>query len=884
MLNQTKLSVYVGLLAALLGLNVVVWEKPPGAKLEVEVASATANTQAEVYFDTGQGFNATEYATVRVHEGPISRRLEFLLPTRFVRAVRYDPLTTAGSVDLCGVRILLDNGREIQRLPLSGVKALNEIEILSLSPEGKRLKVKTTINSNDSQLLLPLGLPFKAEYTFRDRWRRVGWTDAVLFGVSLLILVVFRSWVSVRTFGERVMQPLGWLAARWRHSEFIPLDRGAVGFYVACVIGFGVLAAAGLHGSSIGIYNQAFQSGDAPRDTELLGSPRRVRSDEWGFHTPVILNQLFRANPMAVKDTTVGPGPAALLANVPCRHLLELFRPYFWAFHLFSADVAFAAYWQMKGLLLLTGTFTLFLLLTRSTSAAAVGALWYGLSAYTQWAYSWPSLLPEMVGLCGWAVVLFCGLLTVQGGFATLVAAGAFVLTAMGFALCFYPPHQIPLALSGLGITIWYVWTHRVGILSREGRMRRLMALVAALLVIAATVGLFLVQARESLVAAAHTVYPGQRSVNGGSVSLAWLLSNFLDFWKSEDFCPPALPNICEASGFLWLAPAALVTGLGWRRRSVLTAQPALSAAPELCLWIIFAVLAAWMTLPLPASLGRWLLLNRVPGFRCFHALGLLNAALVSLLLARQQLYPVTSIHKTPDATAGLKGTGARLDRVFLKWLGYSASLGMALVWANIQFKHFFSSWMIFASAIYCGWLLTCLSERWQKIFAWTLLVPLAWTGLGINPLDRGLNAIRDTSLFQAVEHNPDLKIGKCLVFGPADGLAGPLRAAGMDVFNSLQIIPHVNQLTTFDPTGVFQNIINQSGYLLAETPSTSQQPGFENPVVGFQIWRVYPSDARLKNIGIRFVAFPTAPESMLVASLRPVLVSTPGLWLYELP
>src|SRR5438067_1700659 len=67
---------------------------------------------------------------------------------------------------------------------------------------------------------------------------------------------------------------------------------------------------------------------------------------------------------------------------------------------------AYACYWQIKGLLLLTGTFSLLLLLTRSSLAAALGSLWYFFSAYTQWTYSWPTLLPEIMGLFGWMVCL----------------------------------------------------------------------------------------------------------------------------------------------------------------------------------------------------------------------------------------------------------------------------------------------------------------------------------------------------------------------------------------------------------------------------------------------------------------------------------------------
>ena len=167
-----------------------------------------------------------------------------------------------------------------------------------------------------------------------------------------------------RRFLGQINAPVERLAARCSRPYFLRIDARALWFYAACLAAFAILSVLGFHGSSIEIFGPGFRYSDAS-DPAVLGHFRATRVDEWNFHTPAILNQLFRVHPLALDGAADGPGKAALMTNVPCRHFTQLFRPQFWGFHLLPAEMAFAVYWQAKALLLLTGVFTLLLLLTR---------------------------------------------------------------------------------------------------------------------------------------------------------------------------------------------------------------------------------------------------------------------------------------------------------------------------------------------------------------------------------------------------------------------------------------------------------------------------------------------------------------------------------------
>ena len=859
----------MALLAATL--NWFVARQEPGARLEMEVESSV-DSLAQLFIATDKGFNEDEKVERFVHRGTSPQRLEFPLPAdRTIKAFRYDPLTTPGTVRVRHAGIRLDNGREAKRFELSLVLPMFAIQRLTPQP-GDALEVVTEPPSNDPQLLLPLTAPFLARYSAGERVSRVLRLDAafLLLGLAAGLAVSTRHRWSpgLRAGARQTGVGLDRVADRLSHPDFIRFDRLAVGFYAACLAGFLLWSVPGFHGSSITIFDRNFSVFSDSGHVPLLGSPKRVRSDEWNCQTPIILNQLLRHDRLAVSDATMGPGKTTLLANVPCAHFLMIFRPQFWPFFVLPLDAAFACYWQAKGLLLLTGVFTLLLVLTRSSFASAVGSVWFYLSAFTQWAFSWPSGLPEMIGLFGWVMALALFLTVGRDARALTLAAGACAIGAVDFALCTYPPHQIPLVLFGAAITAGWGWRHRAGIFRREDAASRLAALGGCGLVVAVAMGAFYLETRDVLEIAANTVYPGRRSVDGGAISVPWLLSHFLDFWKREDFVPPALINICEGTGYLWFAPVLLLVGPRASGRKHLT-----PGCPEPWLWAAFALLAAWMVLPVPASFGKWVFLHKVPPFRAFHALGLINVAIVAVYLARMA-------DLDPAATPRPGWDGQLVSLVSFMCTG-----GLVLHLANVSLGKFFPPLAVAVCAAYTGLLLWCLRNHWPRAFALFLLVPLAVANGNVNPLDRGLGALRGGTVFQAIQRHPELKVGKCLVYAPAEGLPGLLRGAGLDVFNSVKFVPDLVRMAHFDPGGRYREAMNQSGYLIAQPLPEGEVSRCESPIQGHQLWKVSPLDPQLRAIGVRHVVFDSQPDEKILPKLRPALTEPlPGVWIYDVP
>ncbi len=913
--------------------------------LEIPLTAESAII-SQVFYDRGEGFREQDSVRMQVAASSELHRVRFQLPAGPIRALRFDPTVTSGGV-LIGRAEIFSRADELaghKRLyaefgPESFVPA-QQIERVERSADAIRVIVPA--GANDPNLLMVLPKPIVLNFNHGYFWshlalaaicaavasRGLFWLgrqslSGRLLPALLALGAVVGAWVAsdcyftwaakreqlqhanaaftalvailaLLTAGLRwgrswVELTLRWLdtcARRLSSPSFMEFDRVAIAFCALSLVLFAGMVGAGLHGSSISMFGVSYGYWDNPHPP-LLGTPKGIRNDEWAYHTPCILYQVFRIDQFNAEKTPLGPGMTSLMTNVPVRHVSELFRPNFWPFFVLPPNLAFSAYWQMKWLGLVLGSFSMFLLLTRSSGLAIFGSFWLLFSAHTQWTYSWSSLLPELIGYICLGTVLACYLLVGRNRLALALAALGLVTCAVSFACSLYVPHQLPLVVVGGCVVAWWALVRWRLVIERQGRVARLLALGTAGLATSLVLALFWVDLREVMHALMNTSYPGKRSLAGGALSLPFFTSDFLDFWKQEGHVPPQLSSISEGTGFFWLAPITLATlwprWLRWTdTSSILALTEPMKRERRLAfvwLWVALGVLAAWTLLPVPRSVAELVLFDKVLWNRCLPAMGLANIAIVCTYLSMQPLRSSLSQQAMPARVRW----PFDLSRLLL----FVVAVYFCLLSTNQYFHAFFASSAVLLGTLYLAMALFFVVKRWRLALATWILVPhIYFYGL-VQPIDRGLDQLTGSPLFRLV-HGDDkrLRQERWLIYSRWIEPPGLFTAIGCEVFNGLKYVPPLDELRPFDPQGVNYSLLNQAAYFVAKPlVEESARSTFVKSGPNVITWSVSPLDPELKQRGIRFAAFDQLPDPAIRNKLKPLLPhAVNGFWLYELP
>ncbi len=627
-------------------------------------------------------------------------------------------------------------------------------------------------------------------------------------------------------------------------------------FLLSLLAGLVLCTALGLHGSSVVMWSVVLRE-EETAGALLLGKPQPVRSDEWLVWTPSALAQAEHEPPWPVENAVLGAGRSPQLMSLPVRHFTMLFRPQLWGFFLFDFAHGYAWLWSVKVFGLLGA---MFLLIRRLADGdfwmGLLGSGWIFLSGYVQWWFSCPPMLPEM--LASWAIGIWCVLRIFDGpprGVA-LAATTGLVFAAVNFALCMYPPFQIPLAWVGLAVLGGCVWQRRA---EEESRVRWPAAagwLGLALVGVAAVLVPVFIEMLPTLRMVAETSYPGARRATGGALDLGTLFLGLAGPLLSTAAFPETRVNVCNAANFypVWIAAAlSLATGVAGRPWRLLT--PLLGAVLALA---VFAIC------PLPAVIGQATLLRFSTEERCLLPIGI-GGILLSVLALKSM--PVGACRK--------RGV------VFVFAIGVAI---FALVSAAEASPVFFQPWRLAVTAALAVALFGLYLWPRKRVFAVALFAALAPTSLLVNPLTIGVAPLTDSSAAGVIREirrvDPQ---ARWLAYEGAN-LSAFLAAQGVNVLSGSKTVPDLAFYRTLDPDQQALAIYNRYSLGVFQLPTTPNEVRFEQ--INFCGHRafIHPTHPALRAAGVRYAVFPRAldPDEMAgLELLRPL--PERRMWIYRI-
>jgi len=610
-----------------------------------------------------------------------------------------------------------------------------------------------------------------------------------------------------------------------------------------------------IHGSSIPVWTSVLQDTSSPSGV-LFSTPKSVRTDEWLAWTPAVLAQALHDPPFPVENANIGGGKTPLLVNLPVRHYSMFFRPQLYGFFLFEVETAYAFYWSVKAF----GLVISFFLLLR---ALAPGHFWLPLfgagcicfSAYTQWWFSCPPMLPEML-IC-WSAAILCVIYLFRGprlGM-RIFATAVLVIAVVNFTLCFYPPFQIPLVYMGAALLTGWFWQNRRTIVNwRAGAV----CVAAAAIGIAAVLIPYFLECKPTLEIVASTKYPGDRRSHGGDLTARDTFDGVLGFFNSsENTYLATRGNSSESSNFypLWVLVLASGGYALWRNRRERRAEMMLAAA--------LAVLTLYTFCPLPEWLCRWTLLTYVTGNRALLAIGAGGMVLVTMVMAN----PVPQSNKRRRALPALAAFSGVIAVLIACHPGSDPFLNLGRCALLLSLNALFICLYFFAPL---------------KIFCGTFLLCLVLNNGAVNPVVTGLGPLLQSDAGSVVKEmkrrDPAAKWMAYSSMYPAQFL----KAQGADVINGLNYVPDLAFWRELDPAGKFDAIYNRYAFSAFVLGSGSREFHLTPPVAyGVD---VLPTDPLLSARRVRYAVFSDQVPEPAAKGLS--LASNPAgarLWIYQL-
>jgi hypothetical protein len=638
----------------------------------------------------------------------------------------------------------------------------------------------------------------------------------------------------------------------------VPTDFGTKTVLAVAAVLFMLAVAFNIHGSAIGVWKDVLPD-DLPSGV-LFSTPKSVRADEWMGWTPSILSQALHRPPFPVENPNVGAGKSPLLMSLPVRHYSALFRPQLYGFFVFNLERAFAFYWNVKTFALFLSFFLLLRVLTANQFWLSLfGASWLLFSAYIQWWFSCPPMLPEM--LASWAITIVCviKLFQTEHRWVRFLLLPVCVIAAVNFALCFYPPFQIPLLYLGVALLAGWFWQNRNAHLKwRAG----FISVAVGSLIIGGVLTAYIIECKPTLDVVAHTAYPGARRAHGGELALKDTFNGVLGFFNSsENHYLATRGNPCEASNFypLWvLALAAAGIGLArdWRNRRV-----------EIAILFCLALFTLYTFSPSPVWLCRLTLFNYVTEPRALLASGIAGILFTILVLAK----PLPPLKRWQSA--------------FLAVIVFAGIAGL-LVASQQGNERFLTSnriaLLLTLNALFVGLYFFAPS----KIFCSVFLACLLLNNGGINPVARGLGPLVNASASAAVrqirENDPE---AEWVAYSNA-WLPQFLKGQGVNVLNGLKVVPELDFTRQMDPNGEHEEIYNRYAFAIFQRPEIAPgAPEFRPLNPSAYILNVSPVDPALLNRGARYAVFARKFELAEREGMQ-LLADFPKshLWIYRLP
>ncbi len=657
----------------------------------------------------------------------------------------------------------------------------------------------------------------------------------------------------------------GWLVSvRPEISEFVYKYRYpiAAALFVICV-------AAGLSGSSIGMWCESFGVKDSGL---LLGTSRPIRSDEWAVGTPTLLAQAYNSgNSYAYfSDTIRGTLTDYFMGfRQPVYDIAMIFRPFQLGYLFLPVANAMSFYWFGRLAVLALVSFEFGMLLTNKRKGlSAVFMLLVCFAPALQWWFT--TALTELLIYSMLSVVLFDRYAKEKSWAKRIPYTLGILMCAGCFIMVLYPAWQVPLVFVLLGFILYVILENRKNF---HFGIKDAAVIAAGCAGVAALILYIMSKSAETVNAISQTVYPGERFETGGGC-FAHINEYINNIWMTiTGYVPGTGNNVCENSRFIDLFPLCYVPAF------VVFIRDRVKDRLLIILTVLSAFLGVWCVVGFPSFLAKITFMYNSPAGRTVIIFGFCN---IMLLIRGMALMTKPLGRGACAAAAGACVLVPAASNFIFNGSFYKEQTlpKLALFAASV---------IIFAALFYL--VLRGGHKKARPLFGALVLVVAFMGGAAVNPLRRGVDAVENVpwvreinEIGESAENSGDGSYDSRLwlvdsEFLPSSNL--PL-LCGRTTFNATAVYPDMETLGILDPDGRYNEIYNRYAHItsviVAEGEARFESGGADDRFI------VYLTLDDAKKIGVDYITSRRSLDGMETENTKLVRLNDSGeYYIYRL-
>jgi hypothetical protein len=649
-------------------------------------------------------------------------------------------------------------------------------------------------------------------------------------------------------------------------STLILFDRKTKIFLAILLFAYLIISSLKIHTSNIANWDLFF--GLEKSESVIAGKPRFIRMDEWMISSTGAIGQ-YNAG-MPIKNSSVGELNAPVVWGLPVKDISTVLRPNLWSYFVFDVERAFAFSWNFNIFFFLISTFLLFMLLTKNNFWLSItGTFFIFFSGGLQW---WSYFIGNYMLYLNGMFISMVYLLYNKDRWPLIIAGLIFIFSAYGFIFNLYPPFQVPLLWLYLFLFIGFLIQKKSFQTIKENwRLKSIVFGVSLVILLLFTYHYYNL-VRETYTMMLNTVYPGRRFSTGGNLKDGKVFAEFFGMFMTDTHTPIYWQNICEASGFIMFFPIVFYA-MGYYYYKTKKTDPLLIS---ISIFLLIGLL--YVLLGFPVFLSKITLFSMSPDFRTLPIVGVGNCFLLICYIASSKM----EVKKEKVSWIEL-GVIAAATFVF-----------MMIVTAQINkaTENYFTSTQVSVAIalIVVAYLLTRYKNfRFINSALLILLIGMVIPNANVNPVTKGLAPILENPLVvdskEIHEKDPS---ARWALFGNTR-LTHLLKANGIDLFNSVKLVPPMKDMKVLDPTGKYDSIYNRYAWMTMNSKQVSQffDVNWNDTVMfrqtfqdGYMIF-IDPCSPKLKQLGVKYFVFDTVPNPKEIRCMTK-LKENAGLFIYK--